>query len=827
MQSESCFHSDTLRPSFVRGLTIALLSFCSLTSLAAPSLAPTEEAPQFTIERQPTGAILHSMRSGEETLQITVCGPALIHIVAGPERPMAASSQQQTQPLQQPWMLNPLDPCGTASFEFAQAGNLTTITTAALQVKIDLVSGRLSYSDSAGNSLLRERGAREYVPDVVNGERVYRVTDRFSPGRDEGFYGLGQHQSGAYNYRGTGLVLEQENTDVAVPLLVSSNGYGILWNTAGRSFFDNRFPMELALTTSAADAIDYYFIYGPEMDQVIHQYREMTGHAPLFGAWAYGFIQSKDRYKSAQELLDIAAKYRSKNVPLDFIVQDWYWWQHQGDVEYNDDYLRTHPDVVGALKQLHAEHVHAMISIWPVLDPQAKNFKLLDDAGFMIAGTRVYDATNPKARDAYWKLLASQVFAQGWDGFWLDCTEPEVKKGDLYVSLYDNQLAIGNGARYTNVYPLLHTQGIYEHWRATTDQKRVFILSRSAFLGQQRNAAATWSGDVFGTFMSLARQIPAGLNFALSGIPYWTTDIGGYGPPFARDTHDLSYQELYTRWYEFGVFCPIFRTHGHRSNDQNELFSYDAQTPTLIAYDKLRYRLMPYIYSLAWRVTNEDYTIQRPLLMDWRTDLAARDIGDQFMFGPSILVNPVTTEGATSRFVYLPPTEGWYDFWTGEKLKGGQRIVAPAPLDRIPLYVRAGSIVPLGPEIDYVGQAPQAPIELRIYPGADATFSLYEDEGDSYAYEKGAYAIIPIAWNNATGTLTIGERKGSYPGMIAAHSFQVVVVDATHGVGDKVTDSGVIVSGTAVSGVKASGIGTTTIQYEGKPVSVVVRNLYP
>jgi alpha-D-xyloside xylohydrolase len=288
---------------------------------------------------------------------------------------------------------------------------------------------------------------------------------------------------------------------------------------------------------------------------------------------------------------------------------------------------------------------------------------------------------------------------------------------------------------------------------------------------------------VYGTFLTFSRQIPAGLNFALSGLPYWTTDIAGYGWPLERDTRDPSYQELYTRWFQFGVFCPIFRTHGHRSNDTNELFSYGPQTATLVAYDKLRYRLLPYIYSLAWRVTESDYTIQRPLIMDWRGNQKVRDIGDQFMFGPAILVSPVTQAGATDRSLYLPPAAAWYDFWTGEKLGGDRRIQAAAPLDRIPLYVRAGSILPLGPEVEYAEQKTDAPIELRIYQGADSSFNLYDDAGDTYAYEQGAHSIMPLVWNDASRTLTLGSRVGEYPGMAESVSFQLVMVDASQGVG--------------------------------------------
>jgi alpha-D-xyloside xylohydrolase len=316
-------------------------------------------------------------------------------------------------------------------------------------------------------------------------------------------------------------------------------------------------------------------------------------------------------------------------------------------------------------------------------------------------------------------------------------------------------------------------------------------------VGQQRNAAATWSGDVYSNFWALKRQIPAGLNFALSGMPYWTTDIGGYGFPNG-DTSDPNYQEVFTRWFEFGAFCPIFRVHGHRANNQNELWSYGPATPILVKFDKLRYRLLPYIYSLAWQVTNNDYTIMRPLVMDWRTNRKVWEVGDQFMFGPALLVNPVTEAGASSRSVYLPPAIEWYDFWTGERMSGDKTIQAAAPLDRIPLYVRAGSILPMGPEIEYAREKPDAPIELRIYRGADASFTLYEDQGDAYAYEQGAYATIPVRWDEASNTLTIGRMSGRYPGMPKQHTFQIVWVSRGHGSGpeaSRVVDREVVYSG--------------------------------
>lgn len=714
-----------------------------------------------TVEPKDNGVIVHN---DSETIHLNVCGPNVIHVVAGREGGTAGTSRT-------PWMISE---CKPSPFKLERAEKEVTLKTTQMEVSISLENAHLSYRTVAGESLINEdeEHPRDYSPVIVNGEHLYEVTDRFHPDEAQGLYGLGQHQNGVFNYRGSVVELAQDNTSVAVPLMVSTNGYGIMWNTASHTEFDNRFQRFFRLTSKATDGIDYYFIYGPEVDQIIHEYRDLTGHAPLFGKWAYGFVQSKDKYTSAQQLLNIGEEYRTQHVPLDLIVQDWFWWKHQGDPQYDTDYLKPHPDVPDALTMLHAEHLHAIISIWPIFTTDSNTYHAMKAAGGLIPGLNIYDPTNPLAREIYWKLLASQIRGQGWDGFWLDASEPE-------ATLDDKQLAIGNGARYTNIFPLMHTGNIYEHWRQTDTGKRAFILTRSAFLGQQRNAAVTWSGDVYGTFMNLSRQVPAGLNFAVSGIPYWTTDIAGYTSP--HDMKDPTYRELYARWYEFGVFCPVFRTHGHRP--ENEVFSYGSVTPILIDYDKLRYRLMPYIYSLAWRVTNDDYTIQRPLIMDWRTVEKVRDIGDQFMFGPSILVSPVTAEGASSRSMYLPPSAGWYNFWTGERVAGNQRIEADAPLKQIPLYVRAGSILPLGPEIQYATEKPDGPVTLRIYRGADATFDLYEDEGDNYSYEKGAHAIIPIRWDEATKRLSFKERVGTYPGMTREMEFRIVWVSNGHGTG--------------------------------------------
>ena len=741
-----------------------------------------------------------TVKTPTDTLHLTVCGATSIHVVGAPNTENDGNVLAGTP--KEPWMV---DACTPAKFTLDIPANtpaahdekrlwnpvVATLDTGSVRVLISLDSGNLEFRDEQGNRLLQEfqDRPRTYRPVTRNGEALFCVEDRFYPQVREALYGLGQHQNGVFNYRGTVIKLAQANTDVDIPLLVSTNGYGIFWNSAAISYFDNRFPSKMSFSSNASHAIDYYFLYGPDMDQIVHQYRVMTGHAPMFPEWAYGFFQSKDRYQSSAELLKIANEYRSQHVPLDAIVQDWFWWVKQGDPEFRPD---AYPNVPEMLQKLHDENVHAMVSVWAVFNPESKNFLEMKQRGLIIPGSTDYDATNPAAGTFYWNHLVGKLFAQGWDAFWLDSSEPEIAYphgGESDAVLEGRKLFIGNGALYTNVFPLMHTGNVYQHWRETTDKKRVFILTRSGFAGQQRNAATTWSGDVFSTFWAFSRQVPAGLNFALSGMPYWTTDIAGYGPPLARDTHDPAYQELYTRWFEYGVFCPIFRTHGHRANNENEVFSYGPVTPILIRYDKLRYRLLPYIYSLAWQVTDHDSTIMRPLVMDWRTDRKTWNIGDEYMFGPDLLVSPVTQEGATSRSLYLPASPAWYDFWTGEKTNGGQRIEASAPLDRIPVYVRAGSILPMGPEVEWATEKPDAPIELRVYRGADGGFQLYEDAGNTYAYEKGQHAVIPIHWDEATNTLTIGAREGSYPQMAQQRTFDVVFVGANHGSGIEQTAS--------------------------------------
>ena len=542
-----------------------------------------------------------------------------------------------------------------------------------------------------------------------------------------------------------------------------------------------------------ADVIDYYFFYGPDLDKVVASYRELTGQAPLFGKWAYGFWQCKNRYKSQEEILGVAKKYRDLHIPLDNIVQDWFWWNRKGEHVFNKNY----PDPKGMVDELHRENVHLMISVWPFFEPGSAVYDEMDKKGWFVdkfkfakppyhtAGMAVYDATNPEARKYYWNLMEKALFNIGVDAWWLDTTEPETEGQEENI-LLGHKIAAGSGDRFVNIYPLMTTGAVYDGQRSASDKKRVFILSRSAFAGDQRYAVTAWSGDINSDFFSFRRQIPAGLNFALSGIPYWTTDIGGF---VSVKSDDPAYRELFVRWFQYGAFCPIFRVHGTRSTDQNEIWSYGPEAQAILTkFDRLRYRLLPYIYSMAWMTTNQSYTPMRPLAMDFRDDVRALNIGDQYMYGPAFLVSPVTEPAATTRRLYLPHAK-WYDFWSGAAVDGGNMIDAAAPLDRMPLYIRAGSILPMGPELEWSTQKPADPTEVRVYRGADGDFTIYEDENDTYNYEKGAYATIPLHWDDAKQSLTIGERHGQFQGMLQSRTFRVTFVGENHGVGGDATEN--------------------------------------
>jgi alpha-D-xyloside xylohydrolase len=733
--------------------------------------------PVNDVKRASDGVTL-TMRVG--MLRIQVASESIIRVIYS-----AASSLPETRQL----MITKTN-WPPAQWTIQSTDKDITLATARLRVSVTRASGAILFSDASGKKLFQDYD-RTLTPVEVNGEKTYHA-EMFSNLWDstEGFFGLGQHQAGVWNYHGEDVELSQDNTNISVPMFLSSNGYAIFWNNASRSRFNNRFPHALFLSSEVADSVDYYFLFGPEFDKIIGAYRGMTGAAPMFGKWAYGFWQCKNKYESQTEILGVAHKYRELRIPVDNIVQDWFWWQSMGEPVFNKNY----PDPPGMMADLHKNNFHVMFSFWPFFKAGTSVYEDMDKRGFFIDRTKVagfhplgqalYDPFNPEARKYYWQLLDKGLFRIGADAWWLDTDEPETE-GRENGLLVNNKVALGSGARYSNLFSLMTTEAVYQGQRGASSDKRVFILSRSAAAGIQRNSVAAWSGDVESNWMSFARQIPAGLNFSLSGIPYWTTDIGGF---IIGNPDDPAYRELFIRWFQYGVFCPIFRLHGTRTTNQNELWSYGAEAQEILTrYDRLRYRLMPYIYSLAWKTTNEGYTLMRPLVMDFAGDTRALNTGDQFMFGPALLVNPVTEPGATKRHLYLPKG-AWRDFWTGRAAEGGVAIDAVVPLARIPIYVRAGSIIPMGPEVMYAAEKPADPIELRIYDGADGDFVLYEDENDNYNYEKGAYATIAIHWDNAKQELTLGARQGAFPGMLQNRTFKVVHVREDFGVGIESTD---------------------------------------
>jgi alpha-D-xyloside xylohydrolase len=756
-----------------RFLSLFLLSVFPLCAQWIPA------NPVKMAEVQPDGALI-ALQTGY--LHFQVCSDSIVHVVYGLEREVPTH----------PDFLIVKTAWPKAQFSFhLDDPKVLTLTTSQLKITVNREDSVVTFYDAAGHQLSQE-SSRTLTLTEVNDEKTFH-SERFVRmwGSQEAFYGLGQHQAGVWNYRGEAVDLSQDNTNISVPMLLSSNGYGIFWNNGSRSRFNNRFVHALYLSSEVADSMDYYFIYGPDFDKIIAAYRELTGPAPLFGKWAYGFWQCKNRYASQTELESVGKKYRDLHIPADNIVQDWFWWNTMGEPVFNKNY----PDPKEMIDTLHKDHFHLMISVWPFFRPGSPVYDEMGKRGFLIdrtvaesfhpKGMALYDAFNPAARKYYWKLMDDALFKIGADAWWLDTTEPETEGRETNI-LFTNKVAIGNGARYANEFSLMTTGAVYDGQRSESDRKRVFILSRSGYAGSQRNSAAVWSGDINPTWETLRRQIPAGLNLSVSGVPYWTTDIGGFTD---SNPDDPAYRELFVRWLEFGTFCPIFRVHGTRTTNQNELWSYGAETQkTLVAYDKLRYRLMPYIYSLAWKTTNEGYTIMRPLVMDFRNDVRAQNIGDEFSFGPALLVAPVIEQAATARHLYLPDAT-WYDFWTGQTTAGGRAIDTPAPIDKLPLYVRAGSILPLGPDLEYATEKIADPIEIRIYRGADGSFTLYEDENDNYDYEKGAHATILLTWDDAAHSLTINDRVGTYPGMLQNRTFKIVFVGENHGVGGALTES--------------------------------------
>jgi alpha-D-xyloside xylohydrolase len=838
----------------------------------------------------------------------------------------------------------------SAKWDIKKGNNTVVLTTRLLKATVTIATGSVSFTDLAGLPILSEKtnGGRSFEPAVFDGTASYQIRQTFATRPDEALYGLGQHQDGLANYKGRQTSLFQNNTEVAIPFLISNKNYGILWDnysltsvgdirpykplsamrlfskageqgwltvtyrndkdhkeevTLEKAESDINYPYlgdskkflpaefkpakgsvtwegslaseftgehvfrctyggyikvwidgkllldrwrqawnpgsallpvnmekdkkysvkiewlpdgeesylslkwldpippaqkdDFSFLSEAGKRLDYYFIYGGNMDEVIAGYRHITGKSTIAPRWAMGLWQSRERYKTQDEILNTVKEFRARKIPLDNIVLDWSYWRQDdwGSQEFDP---RRFPAPDSMIRVLHNDyHTHFMISVWPKFYEGIPAYSLFDQKNWLykrnIADSQrdwigkgyistFYDAFNKDARKGFWDLLNDKLYSKGIDAWWMDASEPDIlsnvspekRKAQMTPT------AIGPAAEYLNAYPLENTKGIYEGQRSANPDQRVFILTRSAFAGSQHYAAAVWSGDIASRWSDMKTQITAGINFSLSGIPYWSMDIGGFAVE-RRYEHaqgeDLEeWREQMTRWYQFGAFCPLFRVHGQYP--YREIYNVAPDNhpayASMLYYDRLRYRLLPYIYSLAGMTWQKDYTIMRGLVMDFGKDTAVNNIGDQYMLGPSLLVAPVTEYHQRSRKTYLPAGQDWYDLYSGKYYPGGQQTAADAPYERMPVFVKEGSILPFGPALLYTGEKKADTVTLFVYSGKDARFTLYEDEGMNYNYEKGAYSNIPFAWDEKAGTLTVGRREGSFTGMLQERIFRII-----------------------------------------------------
>lgn len=888
------------------------------------------------------GVIVTPATPGVAFVQLQVIGENIIRVTSAPVK----NAPQRSS------LIITGKPAGNVQWNVQEnAGNIT-LTTPAITATVTLATGAVSFADARGKQIIAERqnNGRSFTPAIFEGQPLYNIQQTFETTPGDAIYGLGQHQDEVFNYRGHQVLLWQNNTEVAVPFLLSNKNYGILWDnysitTVGdvrpyeplsslklfdangqqgwltASYYNDKndtskptferaesdisyrylgdskrdlpadfkvatgkivwhgnitsgiagqhvfkflyggymkvwldgklvvdrwreawnpgtqvvnLPMEkdkqynvvidwvpdggesyavadfappipqadvnsYSFASEAGSIEDYYFITGSNMDSVISGYRQLTGKATMPPKWVFGFWQSRERYKTQDEILTTVDEFRKRKVPLDNIVEDWSYWKQDDWGSQDFDATRfSNPDSM--IDVLHKKyHTQFMISVWPKFYEGIDAYKKFNANGWLYTRniadrqrdwigrgyiSTFYDPFNEGARKGFWDLLNDKLFKKGVDAFWMDASEPDILSNvsPFKRKLQMTPLALGTAAEYLNAYPLMNARGIYEGQRATDNTKRVYILTRSAFAGQQRYAATTWSGDISATWGDMKSQITAGINFSMSGIPYWAMDIGGFAvqhkfeKPNAADLEE--WREQVTRWYQFGAFCPVFRVHGQFP--YREIYNTAPEDhpayKSMLYYDNLRYRLMPYIYSLAGMAYQNNYTIMRGLVMDFSADTTVNNIGHQFMFGPSLLINPVYTYHATSKNLYLPAGQGWYNLYTGAYTTGGQYINADAPYERMPVFVKEGSIIPFGPAMQYVAEKPTDPVTLFVYTGKDALFTLYEDEGTNYNYEQGAFTTIPITWNEAAKTLTIGNRQGSFNGMLKSRVFNIVWV---------------------------------------------------
>ncbi len=934
----------------IAAVTAAFLA-AGVTGAAHGQARPAFERVEGGIAVSPTDPSATAAR-----VVVTTHGDGMFHVVATPRAMLG-------EPVTPSLMVPAAPPAG--EYSVTQERGRVSIRARDATAQVDLATGEIRFLDPAGKPLLEQARQPAFTPVTADGKPFVTVSQQFNRASDEGLYGLGQHQNMQMDLNGEDLELAQHNMDIAVPFLVSTRGYGILWdnnsitrfgnpapyrlvgeasgltvtsggkpgftaqyslggavavtqqeavidyqyiddqakwpeaakartvaadsgqNTAGNAVQTQRvvwtgeltaqtggthkfqlyassyfklwmdgklmldrwrqnwnpwyanfaFPMRAGkpvkvriewepnagymaflhngplpaadrhsiwLTSEAGRAADYWFVPGRgTIDGAIAGYRQLTGKAVLLPKWAYGFWQSRQRYETQDQLVGVVEEYRKQRIPLDSIVQDWFYWPQDVWGSHDFDPARF-PDPKGMVDRVHALNARFMISVWPKFYPGTAHFKELADAGHLYRGNldmgnrdwvgpgylnTDYDPYAPEARAIYWRQMRDKLAVLGVDAWWMDATEPDIHS-NLSIEnriLTMGPTAMGPAAQFFNSFPLVHAQGVYDGWRGFKPDVRPFILTRSGFGGVQRTGSALWSGDVASRWYDLRAQISAGVSLSMSGVPNWTHDIGGFAlesrfsaaNPAAADLAE--WRELNLRWFQFGAFSPLFRSHGEAP--RREIYEIAPEgspmRDSMLWYTRLRYRLMPYVYSLAAETWLGDGSIMRGLAMDFPRDATARTIDDQYLFGKAMLVAPVTVHGARQRRVYLPAVPGgWYDFQSGRHHARGGWIDADAPSERMPLFVRAGSIVPMGPVQQYVDELPDAPVTLRIYPGAAGRFTLHEDDGVSERYRDGRYSRIPITYDDTTGAVTIGAREGKgYDGMAARRSFRIVWMD--------------------------------------------------
>ncbi len=690
------------------------------------------------------------------------------------------------------------------------------LASTSMRVVFDLREGTLAIYRASGELLVAEMSAR-LTPATDGPNASYRLQQTFSLTDDEHIYGLGQVQNGKLDMRGVSMNMVQENRSIYIPYFYSSKRYGLYWdNYSPTQFTDNASGTTF---TSTGDAIDYYVLAGQSADGVLRSLRHLTGETQLPPLWNFGLYQSKQRYMSAQEVIDVVRKYRELQVPLDCVVQDWQYWG--GDNMWNAmEFLNPqYADYRRMIDEVHAMNAKLMISVWANFGPDTKQYKEFGKAGRLIPiqsyptgqATRPYDVYSQQTRDRFWSYLYQGLMSKGIDALWLDSSEPDDFSNRTtdydYVTDYEGRTF----RSLRNAFPLCHVGGVYDHHLAQPElaDKRVSILTRSAFLGMQRTGAFVWSADITSSWTTLAQQIPAACNLSVSGLPYWNSDtgaffIGNYGGGVTNP----SWRRLYTRWTQFSCFCPMMRFHGDQTPREIWQFGEAGDTQgdydNILRYIRLRYRLLPYLYATAHETVSQGSTFMRSMPVAFEGDASCENVKDQYMFGRSFLVAPVVNSGASRRNVCLPQGQQWFDFWTGTVEQGGQTVSRNTPADLIPLYIPAGTILPWGPAVQYSSEKKWDELEIRIYGGRNGHFTLYEDELDGYGYKQGRFSEIPFTWDDATQTLTIGDRQGEFPGMLKERTFRIVRVTAENGRGDEESRTDVIV------------------RYEGKRVSVEV-----